>query len=97
MLVAYLRFHRYAGGNGKTQRVSPGQLKLLDRNARNWLPGKGVLIALAWVDEVDWVTGEVRVRLESEAIRTAPEYDPSDLVDHATKCGCLRMMAMTKT
>lgn len=49
----------------------------LEVDTRNWLPGKHVLVAPAWIREVDWASREVRVDLDREAIRTAPPYDPS--------------------
>lgn len=52
-------------------------LRYLEIDTRNWLPGKRVLIAPAWVQEIDWPTGTVHVRLERAVIQDAPEYDPS--------------------
>jgi len=46
-------------------------------DTRNWWPGKQILLAPRWIEEVDWLDGKVRVPLAREVIRHAPEYDPS--------------------
>lgn len=51
------------------------------RPLRNWWPGKHVLVATDWVTEVDWVGTTVRVDLTKEAVRNAPEYNPSAWLD----------------
>ena len=48
---------------------------------RNWWPGKKVLVAPAWISEVRWETSRVRVDLDREQIKSAPEFDPSRPVD----------------
>lgn len=56
-------------------------VRYLEVDTRNWLPGKRVLIAPAWVDGIDWAGHEVRVRLERDVIQGAPEYDHSRPVE----------------
>jgi sporulation protein YlmC with PRC-barrel domain len=46
-------------------------------NTRNWLPGRDVLIALPWIDEITWEHAEVQVSLSKENIKNSPEYDPN--------------------
>jgi hypothetical protein len=46
-------------------------------DTRNWLPGKKVLVAPTWIDEVDWARESVHVGLLRETIQNSPEYDPS--------------------
>ena len=41
----------------------------------NWLPGKKVLVAPQWIEQVSWERSAVRVDLARETIRQAPEYD----------------------
>lgn len=41
-----------------------------------WWSGRRGLFATHWVSEVDWGARVVRVDLEPEAIRTAPEWEP---------------------
>ncbi len=45
-------------------------------DTRNWLPGRTVLVAPPWIQDVDWAESLVHVHLEAEEIRTAPEWDP---------------------
>jgi hypothetical protein len=44
---------------------------------RNWLPGKRVLIPLTRLEQVSWDDRVLTVDLTREAIKDAPEYDPS--------------------
>lgn len=46
-------------------------------NTRKLLPGRKVIIARLWVQEVDWLKSTVYVDLAREEIRNSPEYDPS--------------------
>ena len=39
----------------------------LEVNTRNWLPGKHVLLAPAWIQEVDWAKMAVSVKLKQQA------------------------------
>jgi uncharacterized protein YrrD len=48
----------------------------------NWLPGKKVLVAPLWIDRVSWVEGAIFVELGRELIRTAPAYDPDQIIGH---------------
>lgn len=45
---------------------------------RNWLPGKKVLVAPAWIEDVDWNGARVQVSLTRAAIKASPPYDPSE-------------------
>lgn len=49
-------------------------------DTRRWLPGRTVLISPAWVRAVDWAGRSITVDLEREAIKSAPEYDPSKVI-----------------
>jgi uncharacterized protein YrrD len=46
-------------------------------DTRNWLPGKHVLIAPAWVQSVDWSERLLRVDMTRQDVQDAPEFDPS--------------------
>jgi hypothetical protein len=52
-------------------------------DTRNWWPGKRVLIAPQWIEEVSWQDSAVFVALSGDTIRSAPPYDPSRPVDRA--------------
>jgi sporulation protein YlmC with PRC-barrel domain len=45
-------------------------------NTRNWLPGKHVVIPPPWIRRVEWPEHVVEVDVGSEAVRSAPEFDP---------------------
>jgi hypothetical protein len=46
-------------------------------DTRNWLPGRKVLVAPAWAEQVSWVERKVHVELGRETIKNSPEFDPS--------------------
>ncbi len=50
-------------------------------DTRNWLPGKKVLIAPEWIENVDWPSGKVQVARDRETIKDSPEFDPSRTVN----------------
>lgn len=52
-------------------------------DTRNWLPGKKVLLALEWVETVDWLERDVTVNLRQETVKNSPEYDPAKPVSRA--------------
>ena len=49
-------------------------IRYLEVDTRNWLPGKLVLIAPEWAEEISWSDATVSVGLPREAIKNAPEY-----------------------
>ena len=55
-------------------------IRYLEVDTRNWLPGKHVLVAPTWIEQVDWAKQEVAVKLKREAIETAPAYDPGRII-----------------
>jgi uncharacterized protein YrrD len=46
-------------------------------DTRNWLPGRKVLVAPAWAEQVNWVERMVYLDLSRETVKNSPEYDPS--------------------
>lgn len=47
-----------------------------------WLPwSKKVMIGVEWLDEISYTKGEVKIKLSTEDIKNAPEFDPNQLVD----------------
>ena len=48
---------------------------------RNFLPGKKVLIAPEWIDNINWATKELEVWLDVDSIKNVPKYDPSLPID----------------
>jgi hypothetical protein len=57
------------------------RIRYMDVDTRNWWPGKRVLVALEWVEDVSWQHSAVFVALSCDTIRTAPPYDPARPVD----------------
>lgn len=49
-------------------------------DTRRWLPGRTVLISPAWIEAVDWPGRSITVDLDHDAIKSAPEYDPSKVI-----------------
>jgi hypothetical protein len=52
-------------------------IRYIEVATRNWLPGKRVLVAPAWIERVSWEDSKVYVGLTREAIRSGPEYAES--------------------
>jgi len=57
-------------------------IRYLEIDIRNWLPGRKVLIAPAWIRNIDWHNSEVEVSMASDVIQTAPVYDETRVVSH---------------
>jgi uncharacterized protein YrrD len=55
------------------------EVRYLVVDTRNWLPGKKVLVAPAWISGVNWNNRTVDVDLVRETIKAGPEYDPAQL------------------
>jgi sporulation protein YlmC with PRC-barrel domain len=49
----------------------------------NWLPGRKVVIAPAWIKDVSWDDSRVHVDLLRREVETSPEYDPSAPLERA--------------
>jgi len=48
---------------------------------RNWWPGHHVIVPTEWITAVHWNDSTVEVDVDKEAVRTAPRYDPSVVLD----------------
>lgn len=51
-------------------------IRYLIVDTRNWIPGRKVLIATAWVEGIDWNERKVDVGLTKEGVKNSPEFDP---------------------
>lgn len=56
-------------------------LRYLIVDTRNWLPGKKVLIAPEWIQDIIWHDQKVFVELEKDAVKDSPKYEPGFMVD----------------
>jgi hypothetical protein len=52
-------------------------IRYLVVDTRNWLPGRKVLVAVDWADNIDWREKKVHIDLDRDQIEDSPEYDPS--------------------
>jgi hypothetical protein len=65
-------------------------------DTRNWLPGRHVLLATDWIDEVSWDKRTVRVvPLTREAIRSSPEWDEQKMLNESDELGLYRHYGKT--
>lgn len=55
-------------------------IRYLKIDTRNWLPGKHILVNPGWIEEISWTTRTVSVGLSCEAIKGAPDFDPSKAI-----------------
>ena len=55
-------------------------VRYLEVDTRNWWPGKKVLVSPAWIEDINWSDRRVSVKVDRQAIKSAPEYDPSMVV-----------------
>jgi len=55
-------------------------IRYLVVSARNWWPGRRVLMSPQWIQRVNWGAGEVFVMLSSETIKQSPVYTDQSLV-----------------
>ncbi|MFZ0257739.1 MAG: PRC-barrel domain-containing protein [Gammaproteobacteria bacterium] len=53
------------------------RVRYLEIDTRNWWPGKHVLVAPTWIQQVSWGSKEISVNLTREAIESAPAYNSS--------------------
>jgi hypothetical protein len=52
-------------------------------DTRNWWPGgRKVLIAIHWVDGIDWGSSTVHVKLSREQVKNSPEYQDGMPINH---------------
>ncbi len=45
-------------------------------DTRDWLPGRKVLIALDWIDQISWLDRKVSIGLTRDQLKSSPEFDP---------------------
>lgn len=57
-------------------------IRYLVVDTRNWLPGRKVTIPTQWVEKVDWADRIACVTAAKELIRSAPEYEKDQVLDH---------------
>lgn len=50
-------------------------------DTQNWLPGRKVLVAVPWVERIDWTGRALHINLTKQQIKDGPGYDPSEPVN----------------
>jgi hypothetical protein len=50
-------------------------------DTRNFWAGRHVLLSPHAVTEIDWALHEIQVNLTREAVKTSPEWNPTDVID----------------
>jgi hypothetical protein len=55
-------------------------IRYLEIDTRNWFPGRNVLVAPAWIRQINWGRNEVVVAMPSAVIKTAPQYDETGVI-----------------
>lgn len=59
-------------------------LRYLLVDTRDWWPGgRCVLIAVPWIEDIDWNEHKVSVQLTREQIRNSPAYDEDKIIDRS--------------
>jgi len=43
----------------------------------NWLPGRKVIIALSWIEDISWGEESVTIELSRSQVKDSPAFDPS--------------------
>lgn len=59
------------------------EIRYMEIDTRNWLPGKHVLVGVDWVVAVDWAERSIKVKVNRQQVKDSPEYDPRAAVDRA--------------
>ncbi|MBM0103365.1 hypothetical protein JM946_01350 [Steroidobacter sp. S1-65] len=54
-------------------------------DTRNWLPGRHVVLATEWIEEVNWEQSLVHVPLTRDAIRASPEWDEDESLSESAE------------
>ena len=55
-------------------------VRYVEVDTRNWLPGKKVLVQTGRIKQIDWHSRSVTMSLTRHAIQSAPAYEPSMLI-----------------
>jgi hypothetical protein len=52
-------------------------IRYLVVDTSNWWLGHQVLVAVEWIDDIDWAGSMVTVGMSRQAVKAAPRYDPT--------------------
>ncbi len=47
----------------------------------NWLPGKKVMLAASWIEQISWTEKAMHLDLTKDQVRGMPQYDPEQAVN----------------
>lgn len=58
------------------------QIIYVSIDTSNWLPwSKRVLVGVEWMEEISYANKEIKINLDIETIKSAPEFHPSEDID----------------
>jgi len=57
------------------------EIRYLIIDTQNWLPGKKILLAPQWIENVSWEESKVFVNFKCEDIKQSPEYTEETILD----------------
>ena len=85
--VTGYHIHATDGDIGHIQAIFAGENDWIIRyflvDTRNWWPGKHVLLARDWVENIEWRDRSITVNVTREQVKDSPEYDPHEPVSHS--------------
>ena len=70
--------------------ISHGFTPSVEKETRNWLPGKRVLLSPQWISRISWDESKVFVDLPRETIKGSPEYPEEFLLTREYEAGLYR-------
>jgi hypothetical protein len=56
-------------------------LRYIIVDTRRWLPGRQVILAYEWLEDISWMDESILINLPRKTIQNAPEYDPEKPVN----------------
>jgi hypothetical protein len=62
-------------------------IRYLVVETRRWIPGRNILVSLAWVTSMDWPAGQLRLNLKRKDVLGSVEFDPSAPVNRQYEVG----------
>jgi uncharacterized protein YrrD len=82
--VTGYHIHATDGDIGHVQDIFAGENDWIIRyflvDTRNWWPGKHVLMAKDWVQQIEWSDRSLTVKVTRDQVKDSPEYDPREPV-----------------
>jgi len=71
-------------------------LRYLIIDTKNWLPGKLVLVASDWLEEISWAESRIRVDIKKQSVIDSPEYNEGQSITREIENSFYEMFAKPK-